>query len=118
MLEGTVRSGKTERTLGGDESYVVDQVNLDSVTRWWVIVDYGTTNPFHALLLAEVDGRLMVASEWRWDSRSWRVRPSFGATNAQRRSLRGHDKLVELVAASFGWAVGQLAPGSGRDSRP
>lgn len=35
-----------------------------------VSVDYGTTNPLHALLIGlGVDGRLYVTAEWRWDSR-------------------------------------------------
>lgn len=38
--------------------------------RWTVAVDYGTTNPLHALLAAiGDDGRLWVLDEWRWDSR-------------------------------------------------
>ena len=35
-----------------------------------VSVDYGTTNPLHALLLGlGMDGTLYVVAEWRWDSR-------------------------------------------------
>ena len=35
-----------------------------------VAVDYGTTNPLHALLLGlGMDGTLYVVAEWRWDSR-------------------------------------------------
>lgn len=38
---------------------------------WWLWIDYGTTNPFVALLACELpDGRLHVAGEWRWDSRA------------------------------------------------
>jgi PBSX family phage terminase large subunit len=42
---------------------------LPRIERWWVAVDYGTTNPFVALLfgLGE-DDRIYVAREWRWDS--------------------------------------------------
>jgi PBSX family phage terminase large subunit len=37
---------------------------------WWLAVDYGTTNPFHALLIAQGrDDKLYVVREWRWDSR-------------------------------------------------
>jgi PBSX family phage terminase large subunit len=36
-------------------------------------VDYGTTNPFHALLIGVgIDRRLYVVAEWRWDSRARR----------------------------------------------
>jgi PBSX family phage terminase large subunit len=38
---------------------------------WWVGVDYGTANPFAALLLGISDERLprlQVVDEWRWDS--------------------------------------------------
>jgi PBSX family phage terminase large subunit len=39
------------------------------IEQWWVAVDYGTTNPFVALLLGlGVDDRIYVAREWRWDS--------------------------------------------------
>lgn len=43
---------------------------LPEMRRYWVGLDYGTTNPFAALLLGEgVDGRLYVCSEWRHSSR-------------------------------------------------
>lgn len=46
---------------------------LPEIVRWAVAVDYGTTNPFVALLLGEgVDRRVYVAREWRWDSRAER----------------------------------------------
>jgi PBSX family phage terminase large subunit len=36
---------------------------------WWVGIDYGTANPFHAGLLGVgEDQRLYVADEWRYDS--------------------------------------------------
>lgn len=38
---------------------------------WVVAVDYGTTNPFHALLVAcTSQDRMWVAREWRWDSKT------------------------------------------------
>lgn len=50
-----------------DERHVVDV--LPQISRWWLAVDYGTTNPFVALLIGlGVDDRLYVAREWRWDS--------------------------------------------------
>ena len=43
---------------------------LPEILHWWVGVDYGTTNPFVAVLLGEgIDRRLYVVDEWRWDSR-------------------------------------------------
>jgi PBSX family phage terminase large subunit len=44
---------------------------LPAIARWIVLaMDYGTTNPFHALIIGlGVDGRLYVAHEWRWDSK-------------------------------------------------
>jgi len=46
---------------------------LPTINRWWVAIDYGTVNPFVALLIGEgVDDRLYVAREWRWDSRAER----------------------------------------------
>ncbi|WHM36303.1 PBSX family phage terminase large subunit [Streptomyces sp. BPTC-684] len=44
---------------------------LPDMRRHWAGVDYGTTNPFAALLLGEgVDDRLYVVAEWRHDSRA------------------------------------------------
>ncbi|WP_424862112.1 PBSX family phage terminase large subunit [Streptomyces sp. MMS24-I29] len=44
---------------------------LPDMRRHWCGIDYGTTNPFAAILLGEgVDGRLYVAAEWRHDSRA------------------------------------------------
>ncbi|ATL86684.1 PBSX family phage terminase large subunit [Streptomyces malaysiensis subsp. malaysiensis] len=49
--------------------HVVDQ--LPDMRRYWLGCDYGTTNPFSAILLGEgVDDRLYVAAEWRHDSRA------------------------------------------------
>lgn len=44
---------------------------LPTITRWWVAIDYGTTNPFVALLFGlGVDGRVYIVSEYRWDSKT------------------------------------------------
>lgn len=46
---------------------------LPRIDRWWLGIDYGTTNPFVALLIGQgVDDRLYVAREWRWDSKQQR----------------------------------------------
>lgn len=49
-------------------SHVVDA--LPHIDVWWLFVDYGTANPFHALLAGiGADERLYVAREWRWASK-------------------------------------------------
>lgn len=46
---------------------------LPTIERWVLAIDYGTTNPFVALLIGlGVDGRMYVAREWRWDSKAKR----------------------------------------------
>ncbi|MFE2033051.1 PBSX family phage terminase large subunit [Streptomyces scopuliridis] len=51
-----------------EQQHVVDE--LPSMRRHWVGIDYGTSNPFSALLLgAGDDDRLYVVSEWRHDAR-------------------------------------------------
>lgn len=52
--------------------HVVEQ--LPAIAQWLCLtLDYGTTNPFHALMLGlGVDGRLYVGHEWRWDSKKMR----------------------------------------------
>lgn len=42
------------------------------VEAWVVAIDYGTTNPFVALLIAVCTDRLVIAREWRWDSKERR----------------------------------------------
>lgn len=45
--------------------------DLPDIVRWFVGVDYGTTNPTHAVLLGlGGDGALYVADEWRHDARA------------------------------------------------
>ncbi|MFE1378694.1 PBSX family phage terminase large subunit [Streptomyces sp. NPDC058740] len=52
-----------------EQQHVVDE--LPPMRRHWVGVDYGTANPFSALLLGlGDDDRLYVVSEWRHDSRA------------------------------------------------
>ncbi|MFD7236447.1 PBSX family phage terminase large subunit [Streptomyces syringium] len=49
--------------------HVVDE--LPVMRRYWVGVDYGTTNPFAAVLLGlGDDDRLYACAEWRYDSRA------------------------------------------------
>lgn len=53
--------------------HVVQQ--LPAIQQWLCLAaDYGTTNPFHALLIGlGADGRLYVGHEWRWDSKKQRA---------------------------------------------
>lgn len=52
-----------------DERHIV--TSLPEMRRYWVGIDYGTTNAFSALLMGHgVDDRLYVVSEWRHDSRT------------------------------------------------
>lgn len=61
---------------------------LPHIERWLSTgVDYGTVNPFAALMLGlGEDGRLYVTSEWRYDSRASRRQLT---DEAYSRSLRG-----------------------------
>ncbi|MFI8817468.1 MULTISPECIES: PBSX family phage terminase large subunit [unclassified Streptomyces] len=53
-----------------DESHHV-VAQLPEMRRHWVGIDYGTSNPFAALLLGHgIDDRLYVCAEWRHDGRS------------------------------------------------
>lgn len=53
--------------------HVILPGQLPELLRFVLAIDYGTTNPFVALLLAEgADERLYVTREWRWDSRAER----------------------------------------------
>ncbi|WP_405948868.1 PBSX family phage terminase large subunit [Streptomyces prunicolor] len=52
-----------------EAAHVVD--TLPTMRRYWLGVDYGTTNPFSAVLLGlGDDDRLYAAAEWRYDSRA------------------------------------------------
>jgi len=50
-----------------------DVVDILPAMRQWmcVAIDYGTSNPFHALILGlGIDGLLYIAGEWRYDGRT------------------------------------------------
>lgn len=51
--------------------HVVTSAQMPAIVRWISLgVDYGTVNPFAALMLGlGADGRLYLTNEWRWDSR-------------------------------------------------
>ncbi|MFF0395044.1 terminase [Streptomyces sp. NPDC005248] len=52
-----------------EQQHVVD--TLPPMLRYWAAADYGTTNPFAALILGlGADDRLYVVSEWRHDSKT------------------------------------------------
>ncbi|MFC8199933.1 PBSX family phage terminase large subunit [Streptomyces sp. NPDC057298] len=97
---------------------------LPDMRRYWCGVDYGTTNPFSAILLGEgVDGRLYAAAEWRHDSRAThRSMTDAQYSAAVRKWLAGLDTTPEWTfidpsAASFStqmWQDGH--PGLARAS--
>ncbi|GGR80877.1 phage terminase large subunit [Streptomyces aureoverticillatus] len=97
---------------------------LPRMRRYWVGCDYGTTNPFSAILLGEgVDDRLYVAAEWRHDSRTaHRSMTDAQYSAAVRAWLAGLDitpewTFVDPSAASFStqlWQDGH--PGLARAS--
>ncbi len=78
------------------------------MTRKWLGIDYGTVNPFSALLfgLGE-DGKVYVMSELRWDSRKTNRQKTDSEYSADLRDwLRFNDAYTEWVyvdpsAASF-----------------
>lgn len=78
---------------------------LPEIERWIVAIDYGTTNPFVALLIGlGTDDRLYVAREWRWDSKVKRAQ----RTDAQySKALRKW--LDELDPANNDPVVGRLS---------
>ncbi|MFE1770279.1 PBSX family phage terminase large subunit [Streptomyces sp. NPDC059008] len=52
-----------------EQRHVVDE--LPAMRRYWVGIDYGTSNPFSAILLGlGDDDRLYAVSEWRHDARA------------------------------------------------
>jgi PBSX family phage terminase large subunit len=58
---------------GGAHRASWSQVRRLLVGRWWMGVDYGTSNPTHAVLLGlGSDERLYVSGEWRHDGRAQR----------------------------------------------
>jgi PBSX family phage terminase large subunit len=47
-----------------------DDVRRTLDDAWWLGVDYGQSNPFHAVLLGTDRDRLIVCGEWRYDGRT------------------------------------------------
>jgi PBSX family phage terminase large subunit len=82
---------------------------LPQIVRWISLgIDYGTTNPFAALLLGlGADGRLYLTNEWRWDSRKRQRSLTDAEYSTQVRAwLAGLDitpewTVVDPSAASF-----------------
>ncbi|WP_405659760.1 PBSX family phage terminase large subunit [Streptomyces sp. RK9] len=89
-----------------EQQHVVDE--LPTMRRYWLGVDYGTTNPFAAVLLGlGDDDRLYVVSEWRHDSRAAHRQMTDAAySGAVRAWLDGRHAVPEWTfidpsAASF-----------------
>src|SRR5690606_5403956 len=87
--------------------HVVDE--LPPITRWLALaIDYGTTNPFHALLIGlGADRRLYVAHEWRWDSKKQRGSLTDAEYSQRLRAwveglgIRPEYTVIDPSAASF-----------------
>ncbi|MET0492906.1 MAG: PBSX family phage terminase large subunit [Actinoplanes sp.] len=97
-----------------EDKHVVRE--LPAISRWISVgIDYGTTNPFAALLVGlGADGRLYLTNEWRHDSKLARRQMAPVEYSSSVRSwlsnidLRGGDKgvspefvLVDPAAADF-----------------
>ncbi|MFF5568084.1 PBSX family phage terminase large subunit [Streptomyces sp. NPDC012623] len=97
-----------------EQQHVVDE--LPPMRRHWAGIDYGTSNPFSALLLgAGDDDRLYVISEWRHDARAAHRQMTDAAySRAVRRWLAEQQvepewTFIDPSAASFStqlWADG------------
>ena len=88
------------------ERHVVKR--LPEITRWISLgVDYGTTNPFAALVIGVgSDGRLYLCREWRWDSKRRQRQLTDGEYSAKLRDWLDLGAMPEWVcidpsAASF-----------------
>jgi PBSX family phage terminase large subunit len=67
VAEGAIYDGFDPEPGAG---HVVHTDDLPTITEWAVAIDYGTTNPFAALLLgAGADDCVYVVAEWRWESK-------------------------------------------------
>lgn len=102
--------------------HVIPAVKVPRIDRWLcTAIDYGTTNPFHALLVGlGSDGRLYVTNEWRWDSRRTRAALTDAEYSHRLRAWIGelgvHPEwiIVDPSAASFS----QQLLRDGRPSHP
>lgn len=84
-----------------DDHHIVTDAQTPTIGQWICVgVDYGTTNPFAALLLGlGADGRLYLVREWRWDSKLQR-RQLTDVEYSER--LRGWLATVPLPDGSVG----------------
>lgn len=102
--------------------HVVDR--LPQIERYWVAVDYGTTNPTVFLLLGlGADGCMYVVDEWRWDSQKQGHQKtdaeySLNMTDWLNEHFQHHEGperiFIDPSAASF---IAQLYRDSARDPR-
>jgi len=83
-------------------------IQLPLMVRKWVAIDYGTVNPFVALLFGlGTDGKVYVMSEWRYDSRKTNRQKTDSEYSADFRDwLQFHNAYAEWTfvdpsAASF-----------------
>lgn len=90
------------------ETLPVDGEGRPTVYRFWVAMDYGTSNPFHALLFGLTPGgTVYVIDEWRWDSRSTNKQKTDAQYSAEvrawldKRGIVPDWQWVDPSAASF-----------------
>lgn len=83
---------------------------LPEFERFWLGIDYGTTNPFVAVLIGvstEIDDgqqRLYVAREWRWDSKEKRRQLTDAEYSTKLRQWLvelGHEGLADTNGGSL-----------------
>jgi PBSX family phage terminase large subunit len=74
---------------------------LPKIVHWCLGIDYGTTNPFVALLIGVGDDdRLYVCREWRWDSKEKRRQLTDAEYSAALRDWLTNPRTGEMLPLS------------------
>ncbi len=96
-----------------DPRYVVADadVPVKDIVAWWVAIDYGTSNPFVALLMGRTaKGVVYVVDEWRWDSsRRQRQLTDLEYDQALHYWLAG-DEVTDLARRAEGAKLAEPTP--------
>lgn len=84
-----------------DAGQVTGLADGETVDDWVVAIDYGTTNPFHALLVGATSrDRLYVAAEWRWDSKTRHAQRTDAEYSTDLRSWLNGPVAADFPAAA------------------